>query len=61
MVTVVGKNSGHVKHCTCRNCASRLEYTQSEVQSYVHRDYGGGSDTVKYIICPRCGKKVEVR
>jgi hypothetical protein len=59
MVQIIDKDERHVHECTCRNCASRLRYTRSEVESYRHTDYGGGTDTYHYITCPSCGKRVE--
>jgi RNase P subunit RPR2 len=61
MVSIVGKDPGAVKRVTCRNCSSILEYVQSEVQSYIHHDYGGGADTVYHISCPCCAKQLNVR
>jgi hypothetical protein len=59
MVQIIGKDDTQVHECTCRNCASRLRYTRSEVQSFRHTDYGGGTDIVHYIVCPGCGKQVQ--
>ncbi len=58
MVKVVGRDESVVRRVTCRSCASILEYTLSEVDSYVDHDYGGGSDTVYYIRCPSCGNTI---
>lgn len=58
MVKVVGRDERKVKRVTCKSCASILEYTESEVRSSVQYDYGGGSDTYRYITCPSCGSKV---
>ena len=60
MATVIGKNLQHIKQCTCIECASVVEYTLSEVEDYIHHDYGGGKDTVYYIVCPACGYKIKV-
>ena len=60
MVQIVGQDKQLVKRATCRNCTSMLEYTQSEVESRIHRDYGGGSDVIAFIRCPSCGKQVHV-
>lgn len=59
MVQVIGKDESQVLECTCRSCASRLRYTRSEVQSFMHTDYGGGTDRVNYIVCPTCGSQVQ--
>jgi ribosomal protein S27E len=49
-----------VKQVVCRNCGVTLEYTPADVQSFVHYDYGGGSDTVLYIPCPKCSHEQHV-
>jgi RNase P subunit RPR2 len=61
MVRIIGKAPEAYKTITCRNCASVLEYTQSEVQEYHGKDYSGGSDGQEWILCPDCGKKVIIR
>ncbi len=58
MVKVVGQAPEAVKNITCTNCASKLEYTQSEVKVYHGTDYGGGPDGKEWIGCPQCGKEV---
>lgn len=47
------------KRITHNECGAVIEYFQSEVKSFLHKDYGGGSDTVYYIICPNCGKQIQ--
>lgn len=59
MAKVVGVAQEMVLRCTCSNCASIIEYVPFEVKSFVHRDYGGGSDTVYYIDCPSCFKQIQ--
>ena len=61
MVSIVGLAKSAVKRVTCRNCASKLEYTLSEVQSFTSHDYGGGSDLNHYINCPKCNQQVVVK
>jgi RNase P subunit RPR2 len=61
MVQIVGKDQSVYKRITCRNCATILEYTPSEVKKHVTKDYGGGTDVTEYIQCPNCGKDVTVR
>lgn len=61
MPTVVGKDDKHVHRCTCKNCASILEYTKNEVDEVNGKDYYGGSDGYEYINCPTCGKRVILR
>lgn len=54
MVRAVGKDPEHVHKVTCPNCSSKLEYTLSEVTYSSVTDYGGGTDSYNYIICPVC-------
>jgi DNA-directed RNA polymerase subunit RPC12/RpoP len=42
------------------DCGAKIGYYLNEVKSYIKEDYGGGKDTVYYIICPNCGQKVVV-
>jgi RNase P subunit RPR2 len=56
---IVGRDKSAVKRATCYSCAMIIEYTISEVNSFIHHDYGGGSDTVYYITCPNCGKQMQ--
>jgi hypothetical protein len=58
MPKVIGKDNKFVKQVSCKNCASILEYTESEVEKGKSYDYGGGCDPYKYINCPYCSKKV---
>jgi RNase P subunit RPR2 len=59
-IKIVGKDKQAVKTTTCKNCASILEYTHADTQREVRRDYGGGSDTYRFLTCPRCGETVNV-
>ena len=52
MVKVVGRDETEVKRITCKNCASILEYTNSEVKSM------GNREGYYYISCPECDKQV---
>lgn len=54
MVKVLGKDNTHIHQVTCKNCASILEYTLSEVKHYMKYDYGGDADIYYYIECPSC-------
>lgn len=49
-----------VKQCICRNCGVTLEYTPADTRKQTIRDYGGGSDTYKFIDCPKCGEAINV-
>ncbi len=60
-VRKVGEDLEQVRKCTCRNCASVLEYLLKDVESHTSRDYSGVLDTDYYITCPECGKKVIVK
>ena len=44
----------------CKGCGALLEVNGLDIKSGVSHDYGGGSDTYYYIICPVCGAKTEV-
>jgi hypothetical protein len=59
MVKVVGRDESKVKRITCKNCASILEYTKSEVVNlWAGTDYGGGPDGANGFKCPNCGSNV---
>lgn len=60
MVKVIGIDTQYIKKVTCRNCASILEYTDSEVITKRYRDYLGDTDYVKIIKCPNCKTDVTV-
>lgn len=60
-VEVIGEDPKAFKEITCSACAARLRYTESDVKNRIERDYGGGSDTVFYIMCPRCEHMQTVR
>lgn len=61
MVKIVGHDPEAVKTITCANCATKLEYTQSEVKEEHGTDYGGGPDGKQFIQCPQCNKEVTIR
>lgn len=61
MPRVIGEDPQAVKQATCKSCAARLEYTQSEVQERHGTDYSGGPDGREWIVCPRCGHEVVLR
>lgn len=56
MVTIVnpGPDPSVVKRHICTNCGAVLEYVPRDIKSQTTGDYGGGSDTWHYIICPQC-------
>lgn len=49
------------KQVTHRECGAVIGYFKNEEKSYLHHDYGGGSDTVYYITCPHCNEKIVLR
>ncbi len=62
MVKVVGRDETAVKRITCGNCASILEYTESEVVSIKHSyDYLGEYSVDRGFKCPNCEKNVFTR
>lgn len=62
MVTVKSDKPVKTKTVICMKCSYQLEYTGEDVQSYDKTDYGGGTDTYYYIVCPRptCREKNNV-
>lgn len=60
MVKVVGRDESSVQNVTCSSCASILEYTTCEAESYKSYDYGGGYDTYYSIKCPNCGEDINL-
>lgn len=56
---VVKIDKKKMKRVTHSDCGAVVEYFQNEVQSFIHYDYGGGSDVVYYIVCPNCGKQIQ--
>lgn len=60
MPVVVGKDPSMIKRCTCKNCASVIEYKGYEVKQLKSTDYSGCTDIYKYIVCPTCFERVYV-
>ncbi len=59
MAVVVGKDNSAVKRITCRNCASIVEYTPSEVRElWRGTDYSGSSDGANGFNCPNCTSSI---
>lgn len=56
MVAVVGLDTSKILRITCRCCAAILEYLPIEKYKRTYKDYGGGSNVVEYIMCPKCTK-----
>ena len=63
VVTVVNPepHPSVIKRCICNNCGAELEYVPNDVKSKTVTDYGGGSDTYYFIVCPQCTKDVSVK
>lgn len=61
MAKVIGQDTSVAKRVSCKGCGTRIEYYENDVKSFVHHDYGGGSDTYRYINCPGCDNKVYVK
>ena len=59
MAKVIRIDKKKAKRRTHNECGAVVEYFESEVQSFTHHDYGGGSDLVYYIVCPHCGKQIQ--
>ena len=61
MATVIGVDSSVAKRCTCKNCASIIEYLPIDVAKTYSTDYTGGRDYYSYIKCPKCANSIMVR
>jgi uncharacterized protein with PIN domain len=59
MVRVVGIDKEKIKKITCNECASKLEFVESEVES---RSYSccGKSESGRFITCPKCQSWIEI-
>lgn len=60
-IRIVGKDQDKVRHVSCGNCASILEYTLKDTYTRVISDYGGGSDTYRFLNCPCCDEQISVK
>lgn len=58
MVTIVTPAPPRLVECW--NCNAQLSYVHADVKEKIHYDYGGGSDSYKYITCPSCNTDVTV-
>lgn len=61
MVKILGDAPEATKQIVCRNCATLLEYTQSEVLQYRGKDMSGGADGRDWIDCPKCDAQVTIK
>lgn len=56
MAKVVRIDETKAKQRTHSSCDAVIEYFENEVETRIESDYGGGSDTYKYLKCPHCGQ-----
>lgn len=61
MPELIGEDKGVAKTVTHRDCGAIIRYYDGERKEAVHYDYGGGSDVVRWIVCPKCGNEVYVK
>lgn len=61
MPKVLGFDASMAKKCTCKNCTAIVEYIPSERKMKSIMDYGGFTDSYYVIVCPGCGKDIEVK
>lgn len=62
MARVIKIDDSHEKQVTHKECGAVIGYFQHEVQKgHIHKDYGGGSEQMYFIICPNCGDEVYVK
>lgn len=63
MVKVIckGPSKEVSKEIICKTCGATLQYVPLDVKVESVADYGMGTDTIEYIICPECKFKVTTR
>jgi len=44
----------------CKNCGTIIGYLPIDVKEHIAKDYGGGSDLIRYIKCPKCSVTIEL-
>jgi ribosomal protein S27E len=44
----------------CSGCESTLEINGTDIEYWVHHDYGGGSDPVTSVQCPICNETIHL-
>lgn len=57
-VRIIGEAPLHVKQCTCRKCAAKLEYTLADCKVGKQYDYTGPDGSAYILTCPRCGHQI---
>ncbi len=60
MAKIVGRDEQYVYTASCRYCACKFEYTQSETRMKTGSDYSGDTWYYDAMNCPGCGKEIEV-
>ena len=61
MPEVIGTDPRFLKQCSCKNCASMIRYTDSELHRIEGKDYTGSPDGKEFIICPVCHREIIIR
>lgn len=61
MAKVVGKDTAMLKRCTCKKCASIIDYEERELTEHSGKDYSGTGYTQYWLKCPECGYDIVVR
>lgn len=59
MVQVVSPQKSMTAECS--QCKAELSYVYTEIQQKIERDYGGGHERVKFIVCPCCNNQVRLQ
>jgi RNase P subunit RPR2 len=59
-IKIIGTDTTVMKRCTCRKCATMLEYTMADTDTDYSTDYTGGREDYRFLICPNCSNKVIV-
>lgn len=58
-IEIIGIDESVKKEITCRNCATKLRYTPSDVVTlWSGTDYGGGPDGAEGFKCPKCNRDI---
>ncbi len=58
MAKLIKIDKKKAKRRTHSECGAVVEYFENEVQDFQKTDYGGGTDTYYYIVCPNCQKRI---
>lgn len=59
MAKVIGLDSTFLRQCSCKKCASIIEYSLNELRQYTYKDISQCVEVVYWIPCPSCGNKIE--